>query len=82
MRGMLELIKLCKREIPARHHTELENNTLRQKPSCNLAPLAFLELETAKEILKEVFNTTPSDVEEMIRQRIIELECREEAEPI
>lgn len=77
MRGMLEVIKLCKREKPARHHTELKKTTLRQNATCNLAPLAFLELETAKEILREVFNTTQSDVEEMIRQRIIDLECSE-----
>jgi hypothetical protein len=32
--------------------------------------LKGLELETAKEILKEVFGTTPDEVEEMIRQRL------------
>jgi hypothetical protein len=32
--------------------------------------LKGLELETAKEILSEVFGTTPGEVEEMIRQRL------------
>jgi len=32
--------------------------------------LKGLELETAKEILSEVFGTTPDEVEEMIRQRL------------
>jgi hypothetical protein len=30
------------------------------------------ELQTAKEILREVFGTTPAEVEEMIRQRVKE----------
>jgi hypothetical protein len=36
------------------------------------ADLAILELESAKEILGEVFDATPKDVDEMIRQRIME----------
>ncbi len=36
--------------------------------------LRALELETAKEILCEVFEVMPRDVEEMIRQRIEEQE--------
>jgi hypothetical protein len=32
--------------------------------------LKGLELETAKEILSEVFGTTPGEVEVMIRQRL------------
>ena len=32
--------------------------------------LKCLELETAKEILSEVFGTTPREVEEMISQRL------------
>ena len=31
-----------------------------------------LELDTAKEILREVFGTTPAEVEEMIRLRLEE----------
>jgi hypothetical protein len=38
----------------------------------NKRSLEALEFETAKEILGEVFNATPSDVEEMIQQRIME----------
>ncbi len=34
--------------------------------------LKALELQTAKEILREVFGTTPAEVEEMIRLRIEE----------
>jgi len=34
-----------------------------------------LELDTAKEILREVFGTTPAEVEEMIRLRIEEQEA-------
>ena len=33
-----------------------------------------LELDTAKEILREVFGTTPTEVEEMIRLRLAELD--------
>lgn len=36
--------------------------------------LKALELQTAKEILREVFGTTPAEVEEMIRLRIEERE--------
>jgi hypothetical protein len=31
-----------------------------------------IELETAKEILREVFGTTPVDVDEMIRLRLVQ----------
>jgi hypothetical protein len=34
--------------------------------------LKHLELETAKEILKEVFHARPSDVEDMIQRRLEE----------
>ena len=34
-----------------------------------------LELDTAKEILREVFGTTPAEVEEMIRLRLTELDA-------
>jgi hypothetical protein len=36
--------------------------------------LKTLELDTAKEILSEVFGTTSAEVEEMIRQRLAERE--------
>lgn len=36
--------------------------------------LKALELQTAKEILREVFGTTPAEVEEMIRLRVEERE--------
>ena len=39
---------------------------------CRRIDMQVLELETAKEILGEVFDTTQSEVEEMIRQRIAE----------
>jgi len=36
--------------------------------------LKVMELDTAKEILREVFGTSSEDVEEMIRQRLAERE--------
>jgi len=36
--------------------------------------LKAMELDTAKEILREVFGTSSADVEEMIRQRLAERE--------
>ena len=38
-----------------------------------------LELDTAKEILREVFGTTPAEVEEMIRLRLVELDASDNA---
>jgi len=38
-----------------------------------------LELETAKQILEEVFHARPSDVEEMIRRRLEEKNWRKES---
>jgi len=35
-----------------------------------MADIRLLELETAKEILKEVFHARPSDVEDMIQRRL------------
>lgn len=35
-------------------------------------PDRMMELQVAKEILEEVFKTTPSDVEDMIRQRMLD----------
>jgi len=39
-----------------------------------------MELETAKEILQEVFHARPSDVEYMIHSRLEERVCRQECE--
>jgi hypothetical protein len=39
-----------------------------------------LELETAKEILSEVFHARPADVEEMIQRRLEERDWHEERE--
>ena len=38
-----------------------------------------LELDTAKEILREVFGTTSAEVEEMIRLRLAELDASDNA---
>jgi hypothetical protein len=38
----------------------------------------ILELQTAKEILEEVFCTTSDDIEEMIRLRLAERDLREQ----
>ena len=40
--------------------------------------LKHLELETAKEILKEVFHARPSDIEVMIQRRLEEKHWNEE----
>jgi hypothetical protein len=40
--------------------------------------IKHLELETAKEILKEVFHARPSDVEDMIQTRLEEKHWNEE----
>ena len=39
-----------------------------------------LELETAKEILAEIFHARPADVEEMIQRRLEERDWQEEHE--
>lgn len=41
---------------------------------CCRVDLKTLELQTAKEILREVFGTSPAEVDEMIRQRVEERE--------
>jgi hypothetical protein len=38
----------------------------------------ILELETAKEILEEVFAATSEDIEDMIQLRLAEMESREQ----
>jgi hypothetical protein len=35
--------------------------------------LTLLELQTAKEVLQEIFDVAPEEVEEMIQQRLIDL---------
>ena len=48
-------------------------------PQCDCEPdLRTIELQTAKEILQEVFGTSPADVDDMIRCR---LEDRLEFDP-
>ena len=39
----------------------------------------LLELQTAKQILEEIFHARPSDVEDMIQRRLEEKSWREEA---
>jgi len=43
-----------------------------------IANLRNLELEAAKEILKEVFHARPSDIEDMIQSRLEEKRWNEE----
>jgi hypothetical protein len=66
MAGVLERLKRPWQKRPRAEH--------RVFPSYRL-DLQALELETAKEILCEVFGVVPGDVEEMIRQRIAEQEA-------
>ena len=47
----------------------------RQAFLCNSLDRKALELQTAIEILEEVFGTTSADVEEMIRLRLAEQEA-------
>jgi len=66
MAGVLERLKRPWQKRPRAEHREF--------PSYRL-DLKALELETAKEILCEVFGVVPGDVEEMIRQRLAEQEA-------
>jgi len=66
MAGVLERLKRPWQKRPRTEH--------RVFPKLRL-DLQDLELETAKEILCEVFGVVPGDVEEMIRQRIAEREA-------
>jgi len=45
------------------------------------ANISVLELETAKEILAEIFHIRPFDVEEMIQRRLAERDWGEQEEP-
>ena len=49
--------------------------TERQVFACNRLNRKAQELQTAKEILQEVFGTTSAEVEEMIRLRLAEQEA-------
>ncbi len=66
MAGVLESLKRPWQRRPRVEH--------RVFPSYRI-DLKALELETAKEILCEVFGVVPGDVEEMIRQRLEEQEA-------
>jgi hypothetical protein len=44
-----------------------------------LANIRHLELEAAKEILKEIFHARPSDVEDMIQRRLEEKHWSDES---
>lgn len=47
---------------------------VKQSISTDLVPSRVIELQTAKEILAEIFSTDISDVEEMIQMRCEKLE--------
>lgn len=50
------------------------------RPGLNVAqgrlPITLLELQIAKEILGEIFDVTPRDVDEMIERRVVETGCQ------
>ena len=50
--------------------------SLEPKPMVNPR---LLELQTAKQILEEIFHARPSDVEEMIQMRLEEKSCSKES---
>jgi len=56
------------------------NQKARQINSKRTVSTKALELETAKEILSEVFHARPADVEEMILERLEERDWHEEHE--
>lgn len=49
-------------------------------PRRQAASLKVLELQTAKEILAEIFRARPEDIEDMIQRRLEERNWREEHE--
>lgn len=53
---------------------------VKQSISTDLVPSRVLELQTAKEILAEIFSTDISDVEEMIQMRCEKLESYPEGQ--
>ncbi len=62
MAGVLERMRRSRKQI------------VKQSISVDLVPSRVLELQTAKEILAEIFSTDISDVEEMIQMRCEKLE--------
>ncbi|VVB69033.1 Uncharacterised protein [uncultured archaeon] len=66
MAGVLEHLKRPWLRRPREEHRVFPSYGIDRK---------VLELETAKEILCEVFGVVPGDVEEMIRQRLGEREA-------
>ena len=65
MRRMLERITKREKSQPLGKPAEQKAIALRT------LPIEYLELQTAREILEEVFMISPSDVDEMISQRMI-----------
>jgi len=65
MRRMLERIRKREKSQPLRQPAEQKAIALRT------LPIEYLELQTAREILGEVLMITPTDVDEMISQRMI-----------
>ena len=70
MKGVLGKISWRSITPSERRPCDLRRAILRQSAAYDNLPLEFLEYETAREILGEVFNTTPSDVDEMIRRTL------------
>ena len=62
MAGVLERMRRSRKQI------------VKQSMSMDLVPTKVLELQTAKEILAEIFSTDISDVEEMIQMRCKKVE--------
>lgn len=62
MAGVLESMRRSRKQI------------VKQSMSMDLVPTKVLELQTAKEILAEIFSTDISDVEEMIQMRCEKVE--------
>ena len=60
------------REGPPKGEVELQDREERRVYCGDRPDRRILELETAKEILQEVFCTTSAEVEEMIRLRLAE----------
>jgi hypothetical protein len=75
MGGVLEKIRYDRIPPSKKRPADLRRAILRQRAAHDCLPLEFLELETAKEILGEVFNTSASDVDEMIQQRMTEMDA-------
>jgi len=66
MAGVLERMRRSRKQI------------VKQSMPMDLVPTKVLELQTAKEILAEIFSTDLSDVEEMIQMRCEKVESYQE----